>query len=52
MVALELKKNKTKNKIEEYNAEGTENWDSLKHKLNHDLEELSIALVGFVTKSK
>ena len=52
MVALELKKNKIKNKIEEYNAEGTENWDSFKHKLNHDLEELGIALEGFVTKSK
>ena len=52
MVALELKKNKTKNKIEEYNAEGTENWDAFKLKLNHDLEELSTALKGFVTKSK
>jgi len=52
MVALELRKNKIKKKIEEYNAEGTENWDSFKHKLNHDLEELGIALEGFVTKSK
>ena len=51
MVALELRKNKIKKKIEEYNAEGTENWDSFKHKLNHDLEELGIALKGFVTKS-
>jgi prefoldin subunit 5 len=52
MVALELKKNKIKKKIEEYNAEGTENWDSFKHKLNHDLEELGTALKGFVTKPK
>ena len=52
MVALELRKNKIKKKIEEYNAEGTENWDSFKHKLNHDLEELGLALEGFVTKSK
>ena len=52
MVALELRKNKIKKKIEEFNADGTENWDSFKHKLNHDLEELGIALKGFVTKSK
>ena len=52
MVALELRKNKIKKKIEEYNAEGTENWDSFKDKLNHDLEELGTALRGFVTKSK
>ena len=52
MVAVELRKNKIIKKIEEYNAEGTENWDSFKHKLNHDLEELGIALKGFVTKSK
>jgi prefoldin subunit 5 len=52
MVALELRKNKIKKKIEEYNVEGTENWDSFKHKLNHDLEELGLALKGFVTKSK
>jgi len=29
--------------------EGTVNWDSFKHKLNHDLEELGIALKGFVS---
>ena len=52
VVELELRKNKIKKKIEEYNAEGTENWDSFKRKLNHDLEELGIALKGFVTKSK
>ena len=52
MVTLELRKNKIKTKIEEYNADGTENWESFKHKLNHDLEELGIALKGFVTKSK
>ena len=50
MGALELRKNKIKKKIEEYNAEGTENWDSFKQKLNHDLEELGIALKGFVKK--
>jgi phosphoenolpyruvate-protein kinase (PTS system EI component) len=50
--ALELRKNKIKKKIEEYNAEGTENWDTFKNKINHDIEELSIALKGFVTKSK
>ena len=52
MDALELRKNKIKKKIEDYNAEGAEKWDSFKHKLNHDLEELGIALKGFVTKSK
>lgn len=50
MRALELRKNKIAKKIEEYNAEGAENWDSFKHKLNHDLEELGTALKGFVTK--
>jgi phosphoenolpyruvate-protein kinase (PTS system EI component) len=52
MVALDLRKNKIKKKIEEYNVEGTEKWDSFKHKLNHDLEELGVALKGFVTKLK
>jgi len=52
VVELELRKNKIKKKIEEYNTEGTENWDSFKHKLNHDLEKSGIALKGFVTKSK
>ena len=51
MVVLELRKNKIKKKIEEYNAEGSENWNSFKNKLNHDLEELGTALKGFVTKS-
>lgn len=51
MSVLELRKNKIKLKIEEYNAEGAENWDSFKHKLNHDLEELGTALKGFVIKS-
>jgi hypothetical protein len=51
MVAMELRKNKIIKKIEEYNADGAENWDSFKHKLNHDLEELGIALKGFLTKS-
>ena len=40
-----------KKKIEEFNAEGSENWNSFKNKLNHDLEELGAALKGFVTKS-
>lgn len=52
MVLLELRKNKIKKKIEEYSADGSENWDSFKHKLNHDLEELGTALKGFVTKSE
>jgi len=52
MAELELRKDKIKKKIEEYNAEGTEHWDSFKHKLNHDLDELGKALKGFVTKSK
>jgi len=52
MAELELRKDKIKKKIEEYNAEGTEHWDSFKHKLNHDLDELGRALKGFVTKSK
>jgi len=51
MVVWELRKNKIKKKIEEYSADGSENWDSFKHKLNHDLEELGAALKGFVTKS-
>lgn len=51
MDALELRRSKIQMKIEEYNAEGSENWDSFKHKLNHDLEELGTALKGFVTKS-
>ena len=52
MAALELRKDKIKKKIEEYNAEGTEQWDSFKLKLNHDLDELGKALKGFVTKSQ
>ncbi|BAX81229.1 hypothetical protein [Labilibaculum antarcticum] len=52
IVELEVMKDKIKTKVEEYNTKGTENWDSFKHKLNHDLEELGIALKSFVTKSK
>jgi len=51
MAELELRKNKIKKKLEVYNIEGTENWDSFKHKLNHDLDELGKALKGFTTKS-
>ncbi len=51
IVALELGKNKIKKKIEEYNVEGPEKWDSFKQKLDHDFEELGTALKGFVTKS-
>jgi prefoldin subunit 5 len=51
MSALEVRKNKIKKQIEEYNSEGAENWDSFKKKLGHDLEELGTALKGFVTKS-
>lgn len=50
IVSLELRNNKIKNKIEEYNTDGNENWTSFKQKLNQDLEELGIALKGFVTK--
>jgi DNA repair exonuclease SbcCD ATPase subunit len=50
MAELELRKNKIKKKLEIYNIEGTENWDSFKHKLNHDLDELGKALKGFTTK--
>ncbi len=39
MRALEIRKNKIKKQIEEYNSEGTENWDSFKQKLSHDLED-------------
>lgn len=39
-------------KIEEFKADGTEKWDSFKHKLNHDLEELGTALKGFTTHAK
>lgn len=52
MLELEVMKDKIEKKIEEYNTKGTENWDSFKHKLNHDMEELGKALKGFVTKSK
>jgi prefoldin subunit 5 len=52
MADLEVRKNKIKKNIKEYNAERPEHWDSFKLKLNHDLEELGIALKGFVTKSK
>ncbi|MDM8162054.1 hypothetical protein QUH73_19710 [Labilibaculum sp. K2S] len=52
MVELEVMKDRIKKKIEEYNTKGTENWDSFKHKLNYDLEELGAALKSFVTKSK
>ena len=52
MAEVELRKNQMKKKIEEYNEEGTEKWDSFKHKLNHDLEELGTALKGFVKKAK
>lgn len=51
MDVLELRKNKIKKQIEDFNSEGNENWDLFKHKLNHDLEELGKALKGFVTKS-
>lgn len=51
MSALEVRKNKIKKQIEEYNSEGSENWDLFKQKLSHDLEELGTALKGFVTKS-
>ena len=51
MAELELRKNKIKKKLEVYNMEATENWDSFKHKLNHDLDELGKALKGFTTKS-
>jgi 23S rRNA C2498 (ribose-2'-O)-methylase RlmM len=49
---LESKKNTIKKKIEEYNVNGTEKWDSFKQKLNHDLEELGKAFKGFVTKAE
>lgn len=50
--ALETRKNKIIKKIEEYNVDGTENWESFKHKINHDLEELGTTLKSFVKKSK
>lgn len=46
---LELKKNEIVKKIEDYKSDGSEKWDTFKHKLNHDLEELGKALKGFVT---
>lgn len=51
MAELELRRNKIKMKLEVYNTEGTENWDSFKHKLNQDLDELGKALKNFTTKS-
>lgn len=48
---LELKKNEIKKKIEGFKTDGSEKWDSFKHKLNDDLEELGKALKGFTTHS-
>jgi len=50
MLALELRKNEIKKKIEDYSEGGTENWDSFKQILNQDLEELGTALNGFLSK--
>ena len=47
LAELELKKNEMKKNIDAYRADGTEKWESLKNKLNHDLEELGKALKGF-----
>ncbi|MFC2087759.1 hypothetical protein ACFLSA_06335, partial [Bacteroidota bacterium] len=47
MAELELRKNKIKKRIEGYKSDGSGKWDSFKHKLNHDLEELGKALKGF-----
>ena len=52
MGLMEVKKNKIKKKIKEYNAEGAENWDSFKQKLNHEFEELDAAFKDFITKYK
>jgi hypothetical protein len=49
---LELKKNEIAKKIEDYKSDGSEKWDTFKHKLNHDIEELGKALKGFVTSEK
>jgi hypothetical protein len=51
MAELELRKNKIKGKLEKYDIEGTENWYSFKHKLNHDPDELGRALKDFAVKS-
>ncbi len=52
MAELELRKNEIKKRIEEYKSDGSEKWDSFKHKLNHDLEELGKALKGFTTHAQ
>ena len=44
---LELRREKIKKRIEEYKSDGSEKWESVKHKLNHDLEELGKTLKGF-----
>jgi DNA anti-recombination protein RmuC len=49
---LELKKNEIAKKIEGYKSDGSEKWDTFKHKLNHDLEELGKALKGFAMPEK
>jgi hypothetical protein len=52
LVDLELKKDEIKKKIGEYEEDGSENWETFKHELNHDLEELGTALKSFATKTK
>jgi len=52
MTELELRKNEMKKRIEEYKSDGSEKWESFKHKLNHDLEGLGKALKGFATHAK
>ena len=49
---LELRKNNISKKIEGYKADGTERWDTLKNKLNHELEELGKVLKGFTQPAK
>ena len=51
-VQNKLRKNEIKKRIEEYKSDGSEKWDSFKHKLNHDLEELGKALKGFTAHAK
>lgn len=50
IVEIEAKKTEIQKRLSEYRADGTEKWETFKHKLNHDLEELGKALKGFTTK--
>jgi len=51
LVDLELKKDVIKKKISEYKDDGYEKWETFKHNLSGDMDELGKALKGFITHS-